>query len=251
MKSTEVVININTNNVNNEKQVDTLQLWLGAMRFNGQILGFHQVISRKKDCYCIYSNIPEADSLDAKHANIHVEKCYKNILSSGMEIYQIHVMGDNPGGMPHCECNIHPFFILYTDYFSIDAPVRCGQCFNPVSLYKLPKLDESGYENLLNWQYTYQALDQLFISSGIGESFALSQLTGIRSQLTKDGVFLCEELAEKTGAECYYYLLQYSENEDSMTSSKECPSCKKHWILEKTIFSKFRSMCKTCHLISN
>ncbi len=251
MKCIEIEINKESVKYSQDKQVETIQLWLASMRFNGQISGTQQIIVQKNNHYLIYLNAPEEDSLSHTYASNYVKRRYKDIIANEMEAPTVRSIGKDVVGKPPCKCTRSEFYILYTDFFSMESPVRCGSCFNPVPLYNLPAIDDSGFESLLNWQSTYQAFDQLFINSGIGENFALKQLSGFKSQLSQEGMFLCKQLSDKIKVKIFYHLIQYSTKDDDYIESETCPSCKKYWRLENKLLGKFGAICNDCNFISS
>jgi predicted nucleic acid-binding Zn ribbon protein len=52
---------------------------------------------------------------------------------------------------------------MFTTFLNAEPPLRCGTCFGPVALYKVPATNEAGnHQDVLAWEATYQAMDWLF-----------------------------------------------------------------------------------------
>jgi predicted nucleic acid-binding Zn ribbon protein len=77
-------------------------------------------------------------------------------------------------------------------------PLRCGGCFDPIALYRVPSTNEAGnHQDILCWQDTYQAMDWLFIGTGPGERFAHDQLSRFDSELSTDGREMARTIEKK------------------------------------------------------
>jgi predicted nucleic acid-binding Zn ribbon protein len=63
--------------------------------------------------------------------------------------------------------------ILFTTFINGEPPLRCGACFGPVALYKMPATNEAGdCQDTLWWQDTCQAMDWPFVGGDPRERFA-------------------------------------------------------------------------------
>ncbi len=246
MKHVELKIRTKPGEYVVDQQIRSIQLWLASLRFNGQVLGVQHVISQQDDIFSIFLSTPEEDSLAIDNGSEYVAKCTKDMKGIGLTDPVLVKVRNDSIGEKYCLCEHNPFFIISTDCFSIASPVLCGRCFKPYPLYKLPQLDQAGFEGLINWQVGYQAFDQLYINSGVGEKFAANQLCGIRSQLTQEGLLWRDELRAKCDRNVYYYLLTIEDD-----TSQLCPQCKRTWEFNDGFPYKFKKMCQKCNLISN
>ena len=109
-----------------------------------------------------------------------------------------HPPGFDPETRRPCTCRKRPFLIFFTTFTNSESPVRCGACFGPIPMYKLPATSDSGsHQDVLLWRDTYQAL--------IGSSSEPVQESGSRtirfarhdSPLSKDGRELARTLEKR------------------------------------------------------
>jgi predicted nucleic acid-binding Zn ribbon protein len=120
-------------------------------------------------------------------------------------------LGWDPESREPCRCRKRPFLILFTTFIYAEPPLRCGACFGPVALHKVPATNEAGnHQDILWWQDTYQAMDWLFIGTGPGERFAHDQLSRFDSELSTDGREMARTLEKKVRVPMYYYLSKHT-----------------------------------------
>lgn len=108
-----------------------------------------------------------------------------------------------------CKCAKPAFYILITNYLSISSPVKCGNCYMPVPLYKLPEYYDYGYMPILSWESNYISCDTLQMNSEVGERWGLNQMQNFDSSLSKQGREICKKIEELTNTPTYYYLHNY------------------------------------------
>jgi predicted nucleic acid-binding Zn ribbon protein len=161
-------------------------------------------------------------------------------------------LGSDPESHPPCTCRQRGSLILFTTFLDDESPVRCGACFGPIPLYRLPGTTETGnHQQLLWWQDTYQALDWLFIGTGAGERFAHGQLARHDSELSKEGRALARKLEKQTRLPVYYYLSKHVGRSDRAERRRKCPSCGKPWLRPEPLHRIFDFACRRCRLMSN
>lgn len=146
-----------------------------------------------------------------------------------------------------CKCVNPSFYILFTTFLHTSSPIRCGDCGNFIPLYKLPKLDgEEEYNSILGWEEEYKACDSLFMLSGVGESFGYRQMSQLTSNLTKEGLDICQKMTKKVQRPIYYYLHKYYR-----PHKENCPGCGKKWRLGEELLGLIRYKCDRCFIVSN
>jgi predicted nucleic acid-binding Zn ribbon protein len=237
--------------LNNDEQGLMVYGLLGAWRMNGQILGEESLIAKKKDCFLAYVNTPERSSLSPKNHNKYSREYYSDFISVGLKKPQINVIGKEPESSKACKCKTQDFYILYTTYLFLETPLRCGDCFGTIPLYKLPKTYDDEYYNIICWQSDYQSCDSLQMNCKVGERFATNQLSNLDSLLTKSGLEVCQSIKEVTGKKTYYYLYKGSSKSHQLELSRKCPGCGGKWHQKQPVHALFDFMCKKCNLLSN
>ena len=123
-----------------EQYTDYLLELLGTLRKNGQILGREYPISYEQFRITAYVNISSKNSLLLTNNNNYVVKSTKKI-SKNKEI-KICVLGNSPDSKLICACSASEFYILITNYLSIESSLSCGTCYGSIPLPRLPKANE-------------------------------------------------------------------------------------------------------------
>lgn len=245
----EISINIKTREDKNNI-VDAFNLLLEFYRGNGQTQGRieSQYIEQSK-IVCLPFTL-EKNSLDKKNNNKYVEQQIEKIEKLAGSAISMKTVGtsyidhDQP-----CDCKKSEFYILITNYISIDSPIKCGSCKRSVPLYRLPQYYDFGYMPILSWETNYQSCDRLQMNCEVGERWALNQMQETKSQLTKQGVTICKKIEELTKVPTYYYLHNYKKHKKG-DENKPCPSCQRNWKLETSLHNVYDFRCDECRILS-
>lgn len=83
----------------------------------------------------------------------------------------------------------------------------------------------------------------------IGEKWALKQMRDLNSELTKQGLKICQKLMKKLNKPVYYHLYQYYMSDNEQNS--KCPKCGGEWRLDKPLHDQYDFKCDQCYLLSN
>jgi predicted nucleic acid-binding Zn ribbon protein len=237
---------------NDETALDKVQGYLAALIHNGQIACDHTPMANVKGGYLVVASLPEAGALGERFGNKWVRRAIRELAAVGVAGPVVTQLGFDPESRVPCPCRKRPSLILFTTFMHIGSPVRCGACFGPVPLYKLPATSDGGnYQDLLSWQDTYQAFDWLFIGTGPGERFAHDQLARYDSPLSKDGRELARKLEKKLRIPVSYYLSKHFGRSDEAERKRKCPSCGKSWLRREPLHGVFDFECRRCRLLSN
>jgi predicted nucleic acid-binding Zn ribbon protein len=229
-----------------------VQSYVAALLHNGQIVGDHTPMAKVRGGYLVTASVPEADALGDRCANKWVRKSLRELAALGVERPKVTCLGADPETRALCKCRKRPFLILFTTFLTASPPLRCGTCFDPIALYRVPASNEAGnHQDVLRWQDTYQAIDWLFIGSGPGERFAHDQLSRFDSELSTDGRELAGELAKRVRVPVYYYLSKHFGRSDQAERRRKCPSCGKAWLRKRPLHRIFDFQCERCRLLSN
>ena len=229
---------------------DLVYSLLGAWEKNGQILS-SDTLSMDKDSLHAYVLIPKKDALNKRFANKYVRKYMDKCLEETSYLPQITLHGPTPESARPCTCKRPPGYILYTNFLSVESPIRCADCFRPVPLYLLPYIDDEEHLGFLSWSSNYKACDTLQIGCTVGERFGEQQMIRHDSALSKQGREICRELEAKVKRKVYYYLFKYRGRSLTAERKRRCPECKQPWILGEQWHNLFDFRCERCRLLSN
>jgi predicted nucleic acid-binding Zn ribbon protein len=237
---------------NGEDAFDRVESYVAALMHSGQILAEHTPMARVKGGLLVTASLPERTALANRFANKWVRKRLRELAAVGVGQPKVNHVGADPDGAAPCGCRRRPFLILFTNFLTASPPLRCGRCFGPVALFRVPATSEAGHhQDVLRWQDTYQAMDRLFIGSGPGERFAHHQLSRGDSELSSDGRALARQIATKARVPVYYYLYKHFGRSDRAERSRRCPSCAQAWLRKEPLHGIFDFQCRRCRLLSN
>ncbi len=221
---------------------------LNALRLNGQICGQKVPIAVDPGGYVATVFLPERNSLDAKYHDRHVRQGLQGLGAAGLAEPTV-VTAPFLEGLQGCACDRRQSLILYTHLLSVEPPIRCGSCFLPVPLYRLPSQEEA-YRDVDSWQSSYRACDTLQVSGGVLERTAIRQLSRLDSSLSQKGLAVCRRIHEATRIPVYYYLYRYGARSWRQEQKRLCPSCQGEWLLTEP-WHLFNFKCDRCRLLSN
>lgn len=244
----KISIKIN-DNVDKTEIEDDLSLLTSFYRSNGQIQGdlFPDYFNQNMLICIVYTH--EKNSLNKINNNFYVNKQINKIENKyniKLKYQTLGISGDYENSS--CNCNKSKFYILFTNYLSIESPITCGTCLKSVPLYKLPVFYDYGYQPILSWNTNYKACDKLQMNCEVGERFGLNQMQNHDSQLSKQGFEICKGIEELTKIPTYYYLHNYRKVKKGQLFLN-CPKCNKEWSSqENNKFYDFK--CDNCRIVS-
>jgi len=244
-------INLKNGNAEQEVFVEESYWLLGAWEKNGQIVSDQWPIATTSDGLIAQVLIPAVNALNDRFANRYVREALRRYHKLTSMRPQIQVLGPHPESAPPCSCSNRPGYILFTNYLSVEAPVRCSKCFRPVPLYLLPPTHDEEYLDILSWMADYKACDTLQMHCTVGERFGEQQMFSPNSALSKQGLKLCKALQAKVKRKVYYYLHKSRGRSLSDERKRRCPVCHRQWILDTTWHNLFQFRCEHCKLVSN
>jgi len=218
---------------------------------NGQTLGNEWPIAKKRGHFLIYVMLPKKDSMEPVFHKKYVQRSIQALASAGLASPVVKIIGEDPYSASADNCKQRRSFILFTNYVSVESPLRCGDCFSPVPLYEIPATNDEDYCNVISWQSDYQSCDTLQMNCSTGERFGTSQISRLDSSLSKRGVEICAAIEKSTGVPTYYYLYRSNGRSSHQEQKRSCPSCGKSWLLDKQLHDRFDFLCETCRLLSN
>lgn len=234
-----------------ENVTDAIGWWTSALRHNGQLLGNVFPVYRA-DCVLHYTLlVPEEDSLSDTHANEWVHKAVSRVQERSGSSPRLTPLGEDMESGEPCPCTNRTSLVLFTNYVAVDPPLRCGDCFGAIPLYRVPAWENDEYHRIKSWESDYQVCDRLQMGCATGERFGLREMGSPGSSLTQRGRELCEHITKATGTPTYYYLFRYRGRGLRSETARCCPVCDGAWLLPEPIFARFHFRCDTCRLLSN
>lgn len=235
------------------KKVELLDIFGGLLSLfsqNGQITQHDTIPSIQDNCIKATIATLEKDAFDQKYNNNLVEEDLNKLEKLCNATLQTKIIGTSyPGYKGCCKCKKHDFLILFTHLFNRVSPIDCGNCFMPISFYKLKIKDVYFFECVMWWERNYRACDTLQISCRTGEKWAMRQMSDYKSELSQLGIEICEKITELTKIPTYYYLFNYRQIPIKKDKKRPCPSCGGEWLLEKPLH-RYDFKCDACRLIS-
>jgi predicted nucleic acid-binding Zn ribbon protein len=223
---------------------------LAAWFKNGQLEVDWQLIA-SDTAYTAITLVPEAESLDPAYANRYVREALEALAQHGIMAPSIRLRGTSLDYDSPCGCPERQSLILFTSYLSKASPVRCGTCFLPVPLYRLPYTHDFEHLNILQWAADYRACDTLQAHCTTGERFGESQLGRHDSALSRQGRAIASALAATTSLPTYYYLFKARGRTRAHELKRTCPACGGPWLLREPWHGQFQFRCDACRLVSS
>ena len=234
-----------------EQQIEAALSLLSACYKNGQIAVDVWPMTIREGLLRTTLLIPDETALDRRFSNRYAEEALTFLPMNGVGEPEISVYGFDPGSLPSCDCKGRTSLILFTNYLTFESPVRCGDCFNPVPLYRIPTCSSGEHLDILHWRADYKACDTLQMHCTVGERFAEQQLYRHDSSLSERGREICHELAKRTGQSTHYYLHKSRGRSTADERRRRCPNCEEDWLLAEAWHGLFEFRCDNCHLLSN
>lgn len=222
-------------------------LWdyLSCLYKNGQIMNDYSLY-KIENKYISIMTLSEDNSLNDAYNNEYVTK-----LKSQLEQYfkiSLEYFGNNINYNDICTCETSSWYMMYTDYYTYESPIACGDCGKEIPLHKIPYYqEEKEHYTLLGWQRAYQSLDKLYIYS-LNDRFTLRNLNNPKGTLFKIGMDIRKDLELKLHKPVYYYV--FYPNEEIKRYHSRCPICNKVW--EKSLNPDVvEYICKDCRLATD
>ncbi|WP_346354079.1 DUF2310 family Zn-ribbon-containing protein [Azotosporobacter soli] len=232
-----------------EHLVEAIECLLHALRMGGKIIGQEYPLASVPTGYRTYLCAPEETAL-AQAPTIYEKNFSAALKNLGIE-WSWKIIGHDSSSAPLCNCQkVHAYF-LYTNYLSLESPLRCGDCFGSIPLYKIPTTKDDEYVDVMTWESDYRACDTLQMNCSTGERFALKELSQANSSLSKRGIDICRRITTLTTVPTYYYLLRSSGRSKKAELQRKCPCCNENWLLKEPLHGLFDFQCNSCRLLSN
>lgn len=221
--------------------------FIASLIQNGLVLEEGQNTIRHENVFACRMIAPEKSSLDSAHHNKYNREFLEIVLQNSALPPVYECIGENYDVPDCCDCENPSHYVLYTSYDSSAPPIICGDCHDPVPLYKFPKTyDDSEYYDVLGWKRVYRACDIQFMK-GMGERHGYYMIHSPKSTLSKEGMLICRFLEDATGKPFFYFLYDFYQKQNK----QKCPSCGEDWVNQDMTRYNYDYVCSRCQLISN
>ncbi|CUI02772.1 DUF2310 family Zn-ribbon-containing protein [Massilia antarctica] len=207
-----------------------LNLFLGALRNNGQICGSEWPMAMEDGCCFATVLAPAADSLDERYHGSHVRQRLADAQQAGIT-FAWSLIGPACDSADACACANPSAYVLFTTFLTLESPVRCMDCFGPVPLYRFTAPPDADFHDVISWQSDYQSCDHLQMNCTVLERAATRQMSTIDSALSAAGCACCAALSERAGKPFYYYLYRAKGRSAAREAQRRCPACDGPWQL--------------------
>jgi len=223
---------------------------LSALRMNGQILGSEYTLHGEADALVATVRTPEADSLGGRFHGRYVREALERARGQRIEV-TVGDVSDWTEAVSNCQCASRSGFVLHAACDEVKSPLRCLDCFAPVSLYHLPAMGGGDFGELVCWQADYECCDRLQMNCKTLERAATREISDLRSALSVAGRKHADEVAQSTGLPVYYALYRAHGRTLRTERSRRCPGCDGDWLLPALLHERFDFRCDACRLLSS
>lgn len=247
----KISISINSK-FDRDKLFDEFDALMGNFCNTGQIIGDYETPFVSENQLISYQTTLERVSLSKKYYDEYASKRVKEIEQSCDSKLTTEVIGKAiPEYKGVCKCKKPDFYILFTFAFNSSGFVDCGNCNKVVPLYKLTQLSYNDRSEMLSWETNYKACDNLQLGCTVGEKWATKQMSDASSQLSKQGISVCDTIKEFTDIPTYYYLYNYRHISPQKDKARLCPICNGKWLLQERLHHFYDFKCDNCKLLSS
>jgi predicted nucleic acid-binding Zn ribbon protein len=223
-----------------------------ALRYNGQILGREFPIIMGDAEFFVRAVCAEKESLHPKYHSDYVKTCLNRLNDASLIGPKVKVLGRDLNSEETADDGSPPWQILYTTYVHSCSPLRCGDTFRPIPLYRNAPTLNGDHKAIIKWQTEWQACDELQMAGGCkAEYAALTEITDAHSDLFRRGWDLRGRLEYITKIPTYYYQYRVGGHDLEEEQSRLCPGCGRQWRVDKPIHDIFHFKCDHCRIVSN
>ncbi|MCE2593548.1 Zn-ribbon-containing protein [Motilimonas cestriensis] len=228
----------------------SINQYLDALRYQGQILGREFPIAIKDGYFQLRLVTPEPNSLHGSFLSPQGKKAIEGLKQAGLLSPKIKLVGEDLNSQASADTQ-PPWQILYTTYVHTCSPLRSGLDLSPIPLYQIPTIANGSQKQAIKWQEDWEACDQLQMNGSILEHGALHEISSTDSQLFRRGYDLAKRIEYLTKVPTYYYLYRVGGGSLAQEQARTCPRCQQDWRLPEPELDIFDFKCEPCRLVSN
>jgi predicted nucleic acid-binding Zn ribbon protein len=223
---------------------------LGAYRLDGHVLGRDLITASLDRQFEAYVLIPAADAFEPRFSSEWIHRDLEKAKLAGLCEPEFSIVGSDLSEPDGCECNNTTTLILFTTYLQLQSPAKCGSCFRPFPLYRLPRFESGEFVEVISWFDDYKACDSLFMNSATGERFGYREMSQVNSSLSRHGRDICKHFEQSSGKPAYYHLHRHYGRSRVLEERRKCPGCGGEWRLAERWHDFFDFRCDRCRLVS-
>lgn len=224
-----------------QELVEALDSLFASWRMSGRVLGDILLTSESAETYSSFVMIPDQDALEQQYDNIYVKADFERIAANANQPPVIEILGRDPSSAEVCSCQQSSLYVLYSYDVALESPLRCGDCGQPVPLYRIPyTYHDEEFFNIIAWNSSYQACDKLYMNSYVLEKEAEAQLFRLESDLGSLSKEVCRSISAASGVACYPFI-QTSEHE-----GQHCPFCNGELVDCSAQDAPWKALCHSC-----
>jgi len=221
------------------------------LKYHGQIIG-QEFPTLLKDGYFVTQVLcPEEQSLAHSNHNQAVKNAISALNDAGILQPKITILGQEVHSDTTDPEHQPSWQMLYTSYVQTCSPLRCGEHFSPIPLYRIPAIANGCFKQLINWQQDWQACDQLQMNGRSAEFAALAEIGELTSSLSQRGMAQRQKIEQLTGVPTYYYLYRVGGENAKSEQNRLCPGCNSPWALPESQHQVIDFKCDNCRIVSN
>ncbi|MCE2569994.1 Zn-ribbon-containing protein [Motilimonas eburnea] len=228
----------------------SINQYLDALRYQGQILGREFPIAIKEGYFQLRLVTPESNSLHSSFLSDQGRLALQGLTQAGLLSPKIKLLGEDLNSQATCNTS-PPWQILYTTYVHTCSPLRSGDDLSPIPLYRIPSIANGSQKQAIKWQEDWEACDQLQMNGSILEHGALAEISEVDSRLFRRGYDLTKRIEYLTKTPTYYYLYRVGGSSLAQELARPCPLCQQPWQLAQPALDIFDFKCDSCRLVSN
>jgi predicted nucleic acid-binding Zn ribbon protein len=239
-------------NYDTGKLFEEFEILMGNLCKTGQVIGDYETPFKAANEIISYQTTLEKTSLSRKYNDEYVNLRRKNLEHWCDSKLMTEVVGETTQEYKGvCKCKKPNFYVVFTYALNDSGSIDCGTCNKVVPLYKLTQLSYNDRSDILNWERDYKSCDYLQLGCTVGEKWATRQMSDLTSQLSIEGIKICNRLRDLTGISTYYYLYNYRHISPEQDKARKCPCCNGKWLLKERLLDFYDFKCDKCRLLSS
>jgi predicted nucleic acid-binding Zn ribbon protein len=235
-----------------DKLFEEFETLMSNLCKTGQIIADYETPFVAGNELISFQTTMEKGSLSKKYYDEYVIQRVKNLEQWCNAKLKTEVAGISiPDYKGVCNCKKPGLYILFTYVLNDSGMIDCGTCNKIVPLYKLTHLNYQDRYDILKWERDYKSCDSLQLGCTVGEKWATKQMSDPTSQLSKQGIEICNRIRKITRIPAYYYLYNYRHISHDRDKARLCPSCNGKWLLRERLLDFYDFKCDKCRLLSS
>lgn len=224
---------------------------IDTLRYNGQIIGREFPTCLDEGAFHTRVVCPALDALHPKFFSPQIKHAMNDLAEAGLLRPKVKQLGRDLFSDESAPEHQPSWQVLYTNYLQSCSPLRCGDHFLPIPLYRIPAVANGDQKQIIKWQEDWAACDQLQMNGSVNEHPSLQEIGSSTSRLFQRGWDLTKRIGYLTKVPTYLYLYRVGGASLQEEQVRCCPVCNKPWRLDTPLHDIFDFKCDDCQLVSN